>query len=213
VVVQPRADVEGGLPSGFEYRLLVGHRRFTAVTQLLNLDTIAAHIRGGIDEKTAQLLNLVENLERKSLSVMDEGRALRAIFPEGTPVREMAREISKSREWVRVRWGFQTLPEEIQQACNAGNLHPTDLSMILSTDEELRVSLANTLVGAKSSGETARRRIQKYSKTCRARNRSEIQKMLAILMVEEIRPSPYRALAWASGELSDEEFMENLDDC
>jgi hypothetical protein len=37
--------------------------------------------------------------------------------------------------------------------------------------------------------------------------------MLAILMVEEIRPSPYRALAWASGELSDEEFMENLDDC
>ena len=31
VVVQPAAEAEGGLPEGYEYRLLAGHRRFRAV--------------------------------------------------------------------------------------------------------------------------------------------------------------------------------------
>jgi ParB/RepB/Spo0J family partition protein len=212
VVVQPREDVEEGIPSGYKYRLLVGHRRFTAVTQLLQLDTIACEVRTGLTSQEAHILNLMENLERKSLSIIDEAKGLHSIFPEPVPVREMARTVSKSREWCRIRYELLTLPDKVQQVCGAGHLAASDIAIILATDKARQVSMCDNLLKAKERGESARRRIRNYSKTRRTRSRTEIEEMIARLMVDEIEPSPYRALAWASGEISDDDLLENIDE-
>jgi ParB family chromosome partitioning protein len=212
IVVQPKEDVEEGVPSGYDYRLLVGHRRFIAVTELLRLDKIACEVRAGLTSKEAHVLNLLENLERKSLSIVDEANGLRAIFPEPVPYREMSRTVSKSREWCRIRYELLTLPKKVQDACGAGHLAASDIAIILTADKRRQVSVCNTLMLARERGESARRRIQNYSKTRRARNRTEIEEMIARLMVDELTPSPYRALAWASGELTDEDLLENTDD-
>lgn len=212
IVVQPRDDVEEDMASGYDYRLLVGHRRFIAVTELLRLDKIACEVRTGLTNKEACILNLLENLERKSLSIVDEAKGLQAIFPEPVPYREMSRTVSKSREWCRIRYELLSLPPSVQDACGAGHLAASDIAIILTTDKRRQVSMCKTLMQARARGDSARRRIQNFSKTRRARNRTEIEEMIARLMVDELHPSPYRALAWASGELTDVDLLENIDD-
>jgi len=210
VVVQPAGDVENGIPEGYGYRLIVGHRRFTAITQLLNWDTISAHIRKGMTEKQVRVLNLVENLERKSITLLDEAKAIHAIFPKGTPWREMARETSKSDNWCRVRWLIPTLPEEIQQDCAVGRLDTSDIAMILAADDMYQLALAKEIKLAHRKGESVRQRKMRFTKGRRSRGRLEIREMLADLMSQRIELSPYRALAWAAGDLTTEEFLDDV---
>lgn len=207
VVVQPAEDVENGIPEGYDYRLIVGHRRFTAITQLLGQDTISVQIRKGLSEKQTRILNLIENLERKNISLLDEAKAIYAIFPKGTSWREMARETSKSDNWCRIRWSILTLPEEIQQDCAAGRLDTTDIAMILAADDMYQLALAQEIKMAKGRGESVRKRKQRFTNVKRAKKRLEIREMLANLMSQQIEPSPYRALAWAAGDLTDGEFL------
>lgn len=210
VVVQPVEDVQGGIPDGYDYRLIVGHRRFTAITQLLSRDTIQAHIRKGLTDKQVRVLNLVENLERKSITLLDEGKAIHAIFPKGTSWREMARETSKSDNWCRIRWLIPTLPEEIQQDCAAGRLDSSDITMILAADDMYRLVLAKEIKLAHRRGESARQRKIRFTRGRRSRGRLEIREMLAELMSQRIELSPHRALAWAAGDLTTEELLEDV---
>jgi ParB/RepB/Spo0J family partition protein len=207
VVVQPASDAGDSIPEGFDYRLIVGHRRFTAITQLLNRDTIAAHVRWGLNEQQIRILNLIENLERKSISLLDEGNAIHSIFSEEISYKMMARETSKSTHWCRIRWLIPTLPEEIQQDCAAGRLSAADINIILSADSMYQLAMAQEIKMARGRGESEIKRHRKYSAAKRAKKRLQIREMLADLMSRRIKPSPYRALAWAAGDLTDEAFL------
>jgi ParB/RepB/Spo0J family partition protein len=207
IVVQPAEDAGDSVPSGYDYRLIVGHRRFTAITQLLGQNKITAQIRKGLNEKQARVLNLVENLERKNITLLDEANAIHAIFPKGTPWRAMARETSKSDYWCRIRWLIPTLPEELQQDCAAGRLDASDIAMILAADDKYQLALAQEIKLARGKGESVRQRQEKV-RIRRVKTRAEIREMLANLMSQQIMPSPYRALAWAAGDLTEEEFLE-----
>jgi ParB family chromosome partitioning protein len=207
IVVQPAEDVENGMPAGYAYRLIAGHRRYIAVTQLLNQDVIPAQIRKGLSEQQARILNLIENLERKDITLLDEAKALRNIFPEGTSYSEMTKATSKSSFWCRVRWLLTTLDEEIQQDCAAGRLSTIDISMILAADDIHQLALARELKMAKGRGESVRKRRSKFSRGKMAKKRLVILEMLANLMCQRIELSPYRALAWAAGDLTDEELL------
>ncbi len=214
VVVQPMEDVAGydhtPFPTDREFRLLVGHRRFTAVSQLLAWGTIPCRIMSGLTEKQAKVLNVLENVERKNLNMWEEAKALQGIFPSGAPYKEMALEMSKGREWCRVRWGLLSLPEHLQKDCAAGRLQPTDIALIIAVEgNEEQIAMASRIKRAKASGQSARRRRAQFGKVKRARTRVDIQVMLSTLMTDEIKASPYRALAWASGELTDNEFLES----
>ncbi len=210
IIVQPAEDVKsGGMLLGYAYRLIAGHRRFIAVTQLLSQDTIPAQIRKGLSEQQARILNLIENLERKDITLLDEAKALRNIFPEGTSYSEMTKATSKSSFWCRVRWLLTTLDEEIQQDCAAGRLSTVDISMILAADDIHQLALARELKMARGKGESVRKRRSKFSQGKTAKKRLVILEMLAHLMSQRIELSPYRALAWASGDLTDEELLND----
>ena len=210
VVVQPVEDVKEGVPEGYDYRLVVGHRRFTAVTQLLGQDSIPAQIRKGLDEKQVRVLNLLENLERKDISLLDEAKAIHAIFSKGTSWKEMARETSKSDNWCRIRWLIPTLPEEIQQDCAAGRLATSDIAMILAANDEYQLALAREIKLARGRGESVRARKQRFTRVRRSKGRLQIRDMLANLMSQRIRPPVYRALAWAAGDVTTEELLEDV---
>lgn len=211
IVVQPASDVEINdveIPDGYEYRLIVGHRRFIAITQLLGWSMIPAQIQEGISEKQAKVLNLIENLERKNISFYDEAKALRIIFPKRVAWIEMARVTSKSDNWCRIRWMFFTLPENIQQDCITNKLGTADITMILAAEDKYQLSLAQEIKMAKTKGMNTKKRKEYFTMYSRVRRRVEIQKMLADLMCNDIKPSAYRALAWAAGDLTSEEFLK-----
>ena len=78
VAVQPWTE-----EPGFDYRLIVGHRRFRAVTEFLKWTEIPAYVCEGLSDHEARMLNLVENLQRKSLNILEEAHAIQNLYPEG----------------------------------------------------------------------------------------------------------------------------------
>ena len=107
---------------GCEYRLIVGHRRFRAVTAFLKWTEIPAYICEGLSDHEARMLNVVENLQRKSLNILEEARAIQNLYPKGASVREAARELKQPTNWVYVRVRLLRMPEEVQQKAAAGLL-------------------------------------------------------------------------------------------
>lgn len=217
VVVQPLEDVEVEIPTYLrkdthKYRLIAGHRRFTAISQLLGLDTIDANIRRGLTEKDVKVLNLIENLERKDINLLEEARALRAIFPEGTSYLTISKELSKSQKWVRLRCMLLDMPEEIQQSAANGKLTISDIDIICHTAKKItdkqKLALAREILLAKGLGLSLRKLQSKFLKRRFSRKRGDIHAMMARIMTEDIDASACRALAWAAGDLTDDEFLE-----
>ena len=117
--------------SGCEYRLIVGHRRFRAVTAFLKWTEIPAYICEGLSDHEARMLNVVENLQRKSLNILEEARAIQNLYPKGASVREAARELKQPTKWVYIRVRLLRMPEEVQQKAAAGLLSQANLDQLI----------------------------------------------------------------------------------
>jgi len=86
--------------------LVAGYRRLAAA-QLLEWDEIDVSVCLG-DPK---IVNLIENMNRTGLTLWEEIQAIRDVFGAETSLAEVARSLSKSRNWVRPRvevWGLDS---------------------------------------------------------------------------------------------------------
>ena len=86
------------------------------------------------------MLNLVENLQRKSLNILEEARAIQNLYPKGASVREAARELKRDTRWVWVRVRLLRMPEAIQENAAAGLLSQWNLDTLAgieSPDEQI----------------------------------------------------------------------------
>lgn len=85
---------------GRHYELLAGERRWRAA-QLAGLHEIPALIRNDLDDDQAQVLGLIENLQRESLSPMETAEGLRKLADSHRLTHEAIGErIGKSRVYV-----------------------------------------------------------------------------------------------------------------
>jgi ParB/RepB/Spo0J family partition protein len=202
VVVQPSSDTL--TPPGYEYRLIAGHRRFIAVTLLLQQNKIEAIVRSGLTEEQAKLINLVENLERKDLSFLEEIKSLKALFPPDTTPYYISKVLKKSKNWCYVRWNYDKLPDHIKNDVEKGILTASDLQYIYCARAAERLELAEQLKQARLNGQATSAIMRNRGK--RAKTRKDIHRMLCKLMDEGIEPLAYNALLWAAGDLPDEEL-------
>lgn len=205
VVVQPWNK------GGHKYRLIVGFRRMQAVTFFLKWTEILAHI-ADVTEHEARVLNLMENLERKNLSILEEARGLRNIYPGKVTIMQAAAELKKPKEWVRARFALLRLPPTMQQQAAAGLLSACDILNLvrLTPDEQL----------AFTSKVIERRALPKYrtpgSKTGSKTGKYPRPTVIQIRFVNRnllkwgIEGLPTRALAWAAGDVSMEDFMADV---
>lgn len=211
IMVQPREDVPD-LPKEYEYRIVAGHRRYTAARLLLNWQTIPATVISNLSEEDARILNLLENLERKNLTIMQEARALRKSFPGRRPkFKEMADALNKSQSWCRFRWRLLEMPKDVLELVERGVLKTTELKHIVYKDPREQIAIATEVQAAKLHGTTSKEIAKMCGQANVARSRSEIDAMLTNLMASGHYPDPYRALSWAAGHLSDEQFLEESD--
>ena len=210
VVVQPIEEVEGLEHDGFRWRLIAGHRRFRAVTTFLKWTEIPATVWHGITDRQARLFNFTENLERQDLNVLEEARALGRLFPNGTSLREAARELKRHTRWVQARFRLLKLPEKIQIKVAVGTLSLVDvevLSQFNSPEEQIRAATEMASVkrhGRKPSEGRAGRKFR-YRKT-----KAQINRMIATLMDHGLDGLTTRALAWAAGSIGDDEFHKDI---
>jgi len=202
---------------GFKYRLVVGYRRFRAMTVILRRSTIPANICHGLSDHQAQLLNVAENLERKDLNIWEEARALQRLYPNGTTERHAAKELKKTCYWVRMRWRLLKMPPSVQQKAAAGLLSQANLDALAGCDSaEDQVLLSNEIAEARQRGRGKRlpglegrhKRRSKYP-----RGKEEIHAMVIRMLEAGITGLGPRVAAWCANDLTDEELLQDIAAC
>ena len=199
---------------GFDYRLIVGHRRFRAVTEFLKWTEIPAYLCDGLSDHDAHMLNFVENLQRKSLNILEEARAIRNLYPEGASVREAARQLKQPTRWVHVRVRLLRMPEAIQQKAAAGLLSQWNLDALAgieSADEQ--IAAANKIVESRQRGKGIflPGLDKTYKRRRSVRSREEINRMIERMLAAGITGLPPRVAAWCAGQVLDEELLQDME--
>jgi ParB/RepB/Spo0J family partition protein len=209
IAVQPWAEAPG-----FDYRLIVGHRRFRAVTEFLKWSEIPAYVCEGLSDHQARMLNLVENLQRKSLNVLEEARAIENLYPEGVSVREAARELKQPTRWVWIRRQLLRMPEAIQQKAAAGLLSQWNLDTLAgieSADEQIAAADKIAEARTRGKGKFLPGLSKAYKRRRSVRPREEINRVIERLLAAGINGLPPRVAAWCAGHITDEELGKEIE--
>jgi len=114
-----------------ENNLVAGFRRLTAAKRL-GWETIDAVLSTGEDHR---VINIIENLNRESLSLWDEIQAINEVFGPDATQAEIGRALSKSKTWVKPRLEALSLPEEHLDRIRLGELDITRLRRLLKGNE------------------------------------------------------------------------------
>jgi len=209
VVVQPWTK-----EPGFQYRLIVGHRRFRAATEFLNWTEIPAYVCEGLSDHEARMLNLVENLQRKSLNILEEARAIQNLYPEGTSVREAARELKQPTRWIWIRRQLLRMPEAIQQKAAAGLLSQSNLDTLAGIESPAEQTAAADKIAEarqRGKGKFLPGLARTYRRRQSVRPREEINRMIERILDAGIGGLPPRVAAWCAAQISDEDLLKDIE--
>ena len=233
ITVQPGADVDGGLPDGKTHRIVAGHRRFKANSVLEAgwekgdpnpngipvsenpYSTITCIVKTGLDEIRARVLNLGENLQREDLNIMQEAKAISHLHELGLPRDHVAEELGKSSGWVQTRYYALEMPEDIQQEIAAGTINQLQIKKLYSLRANVddQYEAVRLIKQAKAKGQKPPhigKSKPKPTDVKRERKRPEITKMITFVGKHCKYGITTRALAWAAGEISTDEFFVDL---
>jgi ParB family chromosome partitioning protein len=212
IQVQPVSEVLYNIPEPFQYRLIAGFRRLAAV-KLLKWPTIPAFIRKGLSEEEARRVNFTENVERQELTMMEQARGLARLYPKGTPIEMICKQLNKSRGWVKARLALLEMPEQIKEQVQQGQLTQYDVEKLSRMPVEAQV---DALVKLKELKEVHARPGKKVSlrlaEARRKRSKTEMINKAVDLCARLGGEGPWSyALAWAAGTISDEELDSAID--
>ena len=189
---------------GFKYHLRSGHRRVGACI-LLGRETVPAIVTTGLDMDTALKLNFIENMERKDLTLVEEARALQAIYPSTMKPEEIAKDIRRSIHWVGSRLKLLTLSPWIIERFDRGEFNEADLRMILKAKDKKYDAVAKKIAAARKDGT-----YRKLDVRHKGPPKSEVNKLAKDLLADGFSPHLVRLLTWTTGGISDEELKKSL---
>ncbi len=196
----------------YNYRIIAGHRRFTAF-KVLKRETIPAMVREGLDEVQARLLNLTENLKRKELNILQEAKAVQKLNTLGLTQHAIANELGMSRSWVQVRINLLGLPQAIQEEAAAGHLNQLQIKELSSLgDSEKQYEAVKRIKNARLNGEKGISVAKKPEENPDSKKR-QAKNIVKEMIIHIGKTLGYglttRALAWANGEISSSDlYME-----
>jgi ParB family chromosome partitioning protein len=199
-VLQPLLVSEDGANG---YVVIAGERRWRAA-RAAGLATVPAVIRERLGARDELALALVENLQRRDLSPLEEARAFEHLRSEhGLSQIEIAAQVGMDRSTVANSLRLLRLPEEIQELVESGRLSaghgrallglPDDPSRLLWAEraaaEGLSVRELET-AAAESKSATGRRRVQRRGRPAKDPNLAAAEEKLSLRLGTrvEIRP-------------------------
>ena len=201
-------------PPGKKYRIVMGHRRYEAVKQL-GVSKIKAIIKKGLSEEDALALNLIENIERKQLDLVQEAKSIQRFKLLGMTHREIAEKVKMSTGWVQVRMTLLELPIEIQQEAKLGTITTEHIKTIGGMNREEQFEAVRQIKDAKLAGTKLELRVRKKTakvnpKEKKLRTGPEIEKMQDFIIDNMGQNLATRALAWSGGYIDNLAFMQSL---
>lgn len=131
-VLQPilvRPQIYGG------YQIVAGERRYRA-SRLAGLTEIPAIIRELSDSETMQIA-LIENLQRRDLSALEEAQGYQTLMKEyGFSQEEVARTVGKSRSAVANTLRLLGLPDSVKPLVDDGKISAGHARAILALEDD-----------------------------------------------------------------------------
>lgn len=131
------------------FLLVAGERRCRA-SEIAGFKTIPAIIRDYNNQYLAELA-LLENIQREDLTIVEEAKAYKNVIDSLHLTHlELANKIGKSRSYVSNALGILSLPEEVIQQINEGNItmgHARSLSKL--KDNQRIIKIAQTVIEKK----------------------------------------------------------------
>lgn len=100
---------------GSKYEIIAGERRYKA-SQLAGLETVPA-IVGTMDDQTSAELALIENIQRKDLTAIEEAKSYKIILDMGSFTQDqLAKRMGKSQSTIANKMRLLALTNEVQVA-------------------------------------------------------------------------------------------------
>ena len=112
-----------------DYHLVAGFRRCRALSEMGETHVWA--VVTDIPLREAKVLNLLENVEREPLNLMEEAGAIRDLYRD--PIAEFAEEIGQTEGWIKFRLNVTALPDKITRAIESGRLTESQVRQIVDT--------------------------------------------------------------------------------
>lgn len=210
IVVQPYDKM-----AGKKWRIVNGHRRFTAMKMLSWLE-IPCFVRPDFDEQTARIQNLTENLHRSDLNITQEARSLKWFFDLGLSDQMIAIMLGMYPAWAYARRVLLDLPEDIQAAAATGLLTQEQikhLSKMKNKDDQY--AFVRAVKDRRAKGEKFKivNNIRSKEEAFRAKERKKAEIEQVVEMLMDVWPDgnlTTRFGAWCSGHIDTFTFMTDI---
>ncbi len=130
------------------WMIIAGERRWRA-SNLAGLKEVPC-IELDLDEQSIAEIALIENLQRKDLTIWEEADGLAALSQKfGYKHEEIAKRIGKSRTTVTESLTIANIPDEIREKCRAGNINAksTLLEIARQFDDQSMHDFVENIIG------------------------------------------------------------------
>jgi ParB family transcriptional regulator, chromosome partitioning protein len=167
------------------FMIIAGERRWRA-SQAAGLTEVPC-IEMSVDEKGIAEIALIENLQRKDLTVWEEADGLASLKEKfGYTQDEIAQKISKGRTTVTELLTIAGLPSAIRERCKAANINAKAMLLEVARqfDEAAMFEFLDRLEGGK--------RDKKASKPVESRRRARDRSVSANGTAKPVSPSVFR---------------------
>ena len=145
-------------PDGDKYQIIAGERRWRAA-QLAQLHEVPVLIRE-FDDQTAMEIAIVENVQRRDLTPLEEAEGYRRLIEEYSHSQDdIARAVGKSRSHVANTLRLLNLPEEVRALLEDGQLTAGHARALLSAEDP--AALAREVVTRKLNVRDTERLVQR----------------------------------------------------
>lgn len=139
------------------WMIIAGERRFRAA-RAAGLKEVPC-VEMEVDEQTVAEIALIENMQRKDLTVWEEADGLLALCDNfGYTHEEVARKLGKSRSTVTEALSIAAIPEDVRQMCREADVSAKSmlLQIVRQPDEEGMRRLAKQITSRGLTREDAR---------------------------------------------------------
>ena len=131
---------------GDKYEIIAGERRYKAST-IAGMTKIPAIIRN-LDDKEASKVALLENLQRKDLTAIEEARTYQKILElDSMTQEELGRTMGKSQAAIANKMRLLSLPDEVQEALLYDRISERHARGLLNLDtSEEQINMLNKII-------------------------------------------------------------------
>lgn len=149
---------------GQRFQVVAGNRRLEACRRL-HWVRIPCLVRD-LDDREAYEIGLVENIERSSLTPLEEARAFQKYVQENSwgSVTSLAKTIGRSKEYVSHRLALLKLPKDVLTLISTDKIAPSSASELapINGDPKAQGKLATALAENRVSTSTMRDAVSMY---------------------------------------------------